>query len=240
VTLRRAAAVAAACGALLSGCGSAEQLPSIRVDAAQPGASDPEAGRVVLRFVQAARSGDPARMWALLSEPTRRSIGPTRGAFAAGTAPDIAEDFADFRDGRVLVARQLDAVWAVGAVVGRSEDDGSSEPASYAAALRREGGAWRLELDGLVIARLRPGPDDHTGDRPEIRAEAQAGGRPQRVLLWLDGRTGGVGWAGTSPFSAELRGRPDRALASGEHAAVVFASTRETAAALAWTFEVDD
>jgi hypothetical protein len=231
---------AALCCMLAGGCGSAAEAPSLRLDASQPGEPVRDAGLLVLRFVQAARRGDAAQMWALLSRPTRLSIGPTLAAFARGTAPELAKDVEDFRGGRVLLSRRLDDVWAVGAVSGRYVQDGESEPAGYAAALRREEGTWRIELGGLVIARLRPEPLDRTGDRPAFRAEAQAGAQIERMLLWLDGGATSVGRSWTSPFSAELRGRPRSGLASGEHVVVVFASTEDTAAALAWTFEVDD
>ena len=238
MSLARRGAVAISCAALAASCGSSPTLPSIHLDRSQPGTPSTLPGRTVLQFVQAARSGDAGRMWLLLSEPTRNSIGPTLGAFARGTAPDLAKSLEDFRDERVLVSRQLDAAWAVGAVRGRYEQDGDAEPAAYAAALRREGDRWKLELDGLVIAGLRPSALDRTGDRPEIRAEAQAGGRIERMLLWVDGDAAGAGRFRTSPFSAELRGRPSDPLAEGEHALVVFAATEDTAAALAWTFEV--
>lgn len=234
------ALLALVCAASAAGCGSAEQLPAIRLDAPQPGAAAPDAALVVLRFVQAARHADAVRMWALLSLPTRQSIGPTLAAFARGKAPELTESLEDFRGGRVLLSRRLDAVWAVAAVSGRFEQNGGeSEPAAYAAALRRERGAWKVELDGLVITRLRPGPLERVGERPEVRAEAQAGSGVRRLLLWLDGRAAGVGYARTSPFSAELQGRPAGRIEPGEHTLVAFAATAETAAALAWTFEVD-
>jgi hypothetical protein len=236
----RAVALTALCAVLGTACGSEEQLPSIHVDAAQPGTTAREPGEIVLRFVQAARRGDAKQMWALLSEPTRRSIGPGVASFARGTAPDLIMSFEDFRDGRILLSRRLDDVWAVGAIAGRDEpEDGDPEPAAYAAALRREGATWRIELYGLVIARLRPEPLDTTGDRPEVRAEAQAGDDVERMLLWLDGDAARVPYAWTSAFTAEVRGRPSEPVREGEHALVVFAATRSTAAALAWSFEVD-
>ena len=237
----RAVAVAAVC-AVLVGCGSDETLPSIQVGATQPGTAAREPGEIVLRFVQAARRGDARQMWALLSEPTKRSIGPGVTSFAKGTAPDLVKSFEDFRRGRVLLSRSLGDRWAVGAVAGRFEDPESedSDPAAYATALRREGGKWRIELYGLVIARLRPGPLGTTGDRPDVRAEAQAGEDVERMLLWLDGRPARVPYARTSTFTGELRGRPAEALSGGDHAFVVFAETRVTAGAQAWSFHVDE
>jgi hypothetical protein len=236
----RAVALAALCAVLGTACGSEERLPAIHVGATQPGAAAREPGEIVLRFVQAARRGDAQQMWALLSEPTRRSIGPGVASFARGTAPDIVKSFEDFRDGRILLSRRIDDVWAVGAITGRFvPEDGDPEPAAYAAALRHERGTWRLELYGLVVARLRPEPDGTTGDRPEVRAEAQAGDEVERMLLWVDGTASRVPYARTSPFTGELHGRVSEPVGEGEHALVVFAATRTTASALAWSFEVD-
>ena len=234
-----AVALAALC-AVLAACGSEDELPTVHLDVEQPGSPDPEAGLTVLRFVQAARRGDAERMWGLLSEPTKRSIGPGMLSFARGTAPDLYDSFADFRQGRVLLSRKLDETWAVGAVTGSFEtEDGDTEPAAYALALRREDGKWRVELAGLVIARLRPPPAETTGDRPELRAEAQAGNGVERMLLWLDGSAARVPFLRTSDFTGEIDGRPESKIPPGDHTAVVFAKTPVTAGAQAWTFDVD-
>ena len=236
-----AVAAAAVCALLGTGCGSDETLAIIHLGTGQPGSAASEPGLIVLRFTQAARRGDAGQMWALLSESTHRSLGPGEGSFAHGTAPDLTDSFADFRQGQVLLSRALDREWAVGAVTGRFEDDeGNSEPAAYALALRREGGRWRIELAGLAMARLRPEPGGSAEDRPEVRAEAQAGDEVERMLLWVDGEAASVPYERTSPFTGEIDGRLNRRLAGGEHAVVVFAQTRVTAAALAWTFEVGD
>jgi hypothetical protein len=237
--LVRAVLVAALCTALAA-CGSEDDVAAVHLDVEQPGSPDPEPGLAVLRFVQAARRGDAERMWPMLSEPTKRSIGPGMLSFAHGTAPDLYDSFADFREGRVLLSRKLDDTWAVGGVSGRFEtEDGDTEPAAYALALRREGGKWRVELAGLVIAKLRPSPADTTGDRPEFRAEAQAGNGVERMLLWLDGSAARVHFERTSDFTGEIDGRPESKIQPGEHVAVVFARTPVTAGAQAWTFDVD-
>jgi hypothetical protein len=179
-------------------------------------------------------------MWALLSKPTKRSIGPGMLPFARGTAPDLYDSFADFRQGRVLLSRKLDETWAVGAVTGSFEsDDGDTEPAAYALALRREDGQWKVELAGLVIAKLRPSPADTTGGRPELRAEAQAGNGVDRMLMWVDGAAARVPFLRTSDFTGEIDGKPMQQIPAGEHTAVVFAKTPVTAGAQAWTFDVD-
>jgi hypothetical protein len=235
-----AVVLAALCVLPATSCGSEDDLAAVHLNAAQPGSPDPEPGKTVLRFVQAARRGDAEQMWGLLSEPTKRSIGPAVLSFARGTAIDLYDSFADFEEGRVLLSRKLDDTWAVGAVTGRYEDDeGDSEPAAYALALRRENGRWRVELAGLVIGKLRPSPAKTTGDRPELRAEAQAGNGVERMLMWVDGAAARVPFLRTSDFTSEIDGKPTQQIPDGEHTVVVFAKTPMTAGAQAWTFDVD-
>lgn len=228
ISARTLAALATA--GVLAGCGGEEQrLPSLSLDADPHGSQLSGPGETVLRFVQAARAGNGSRMTALLSDATRESFGP-------GALADLADDFAGFSHGRVVLSERLDDRWAVGSVAGRSEDD---EPAAYAAALLLEDGEWRLELAGVVFGRLRPGPLDETHDRPELRAEAQAGGEVEQLLAWMDGRPVRA-FPLRRTFTAEIRGRLDRPLPPGGHVVVVFAATADTAAAFAWPFEVKD
>ena len=240
--MRRAAALAAAALAC-SACGSGGgDEPRLRFSAGGgPGADAAAPGQVVLRFVQAAAAGDARTVWGLLSAPTRASYGPTFDRFARGSAPRFTDDFERVGTLRVVLSRALGADWAVGAVVGRyTPEDGEPEPAAYAAALRREDGRWRIELGGLVIERLDPGPNDETGPRPVVAAEAQAAGDVDRIELWLDGRHLTAPEQQADPFTARVHGVPDRALAPGLHVAVVFAATPDTAGAVAWPFEVRD
>jgi hypothetical protein len=228
------AAAAAGCG------GSTAGDAVVSLDGAPVGAETREPGRVVLRFVQAARAGNARTMWNLLSAPTRASIGPTFERFARATALDLAEDFEDYREFSIHLSRSLGRRWGVGAVTARYAPEGEEpEPAAFAAAVRRERGTWRLELAGLVVEKLDPDPLDETGPRPVLGAEAQAGADVARMVLWLDGRAVGARGRSLAPFTAELRGVPDRDLAEGLHTAVVFAATRDTAGAVAWPFEVD-
>jgi hypothetical protein len=222
------AVAALAVAVVLAGCGGEERLPTLAFEEEQLGSQARRPGQVVLQFVEAARAGDGARMALLLSASTYDTLGP-------GALRDIADDFAEFVDGRVVLSLRLDDGWAVGAVAGRSEEDG--DPAAYAAALRLEDGAWRLELGGVVFGRLRPGPLDETDALPELRAEAQAGGEIEDLLVWVDGRPV-RGFARHRRFTAEVRGRLGEPLAPGRHMVIVFATAAETAGALAWPFEV--
>jgi hypothetical protein len=191
--------------------------------------ADREPGLVVMRFVQAARAGDAARMRALLSAGTRASFGP-------GVEAELAEDFEGISLGPIVLSQRLDDDWAVGVVRGRDED---GDPAAFGAALRDEEGGWRLELGGLAFGRLRPQPLDEADGRAELRVEAQAGGEVEELLLWVDDQAVRAHPVRRHPFTREVWGRLRGGLPAGLHTAVVFATSGDTAAAFAWPFEVD-
>jgi hypothetical protein len=239
----RRAAAAALVAAVAAGCGGgSDEGPVVRLrDGGGPGRAATEPGRVVLRFVQAARRGDAQQMWSLLSEPTRASIGPRLERFVRETALAIAEDFEDTRDFEIVLSRDLGPRWAIGAVAGvDAPDDDEPEPATFAAALRREDGRWKLELAGVAFAQLDPDPEAESDARPPLHVEAEAGDDVERLLLWVDDAHVQATAHSESPFTAEIEGVLDRDLAPGLHMATAFASTHETAGALAWWFEVRD
>jgi hypothetical protein len=236
-----AAVLAAGCG----GGGSAEDTAKADAPtAARPvaaGTPAREPGRVLLRFVRAARQNDADTMWRLLSGPTRASIGPTLARFRSTTAREFHEGLGTLDPGAtVILSRRLGQRWAVAAVAGTRSVEGEREDFAYGAALTRERGVLRLELGGAVVSGQKPEPADRVSEaRPEVAANVSAGGIVTRVLTWLDGTpfsaTRGVD---DLPFTATLRGRPARPLARGRHHVVVFASTDRAAVASAWTFTV--
>lgn len=220
-----AAALLAA--ALAAGCGGSERLPVISLEP-EGGSADREAGLAVLRFVQAAQSGDRERMHALMSADTRASFGP-------GTGRELADQLAGFGEARIVLGQALGDGWAVGAVAGRNEDD---EPAAWAAALRLENDRWRVELGGVFFTRMRPVPLGEADPRAEIRVEAQAGGEIDELRTWIDREPLRAYAFRRHPFAREIWGRLRTALPEGEHTLVAFASAGETAGAFAWPFEV--
>jgi hypothetical protein len=231
----------------LAGCSSERADEAARADvnvaAGPPEAGTPAAGpgRVLLRFVEAARRGDADAMWGLLSRPTRASIGPTLAEFRLSTSREFAEGLGALAAGtRVILSRRLDDGWAVAAVAGVRTVEGDPEDFAYGAALRREGGALRLELAGAVVSGHVPDPlEEVPAGRPEVAATINAGGDVTKVLTWLDGRAFPVARGEDDlPFTATLRGRPRRPLAPGRHEVVVFAATDRTAVASAWSFTV--
>jgi hypothetical protein len=231
----------------LAGCSSEPAEEAAQADinvAARPleaGMATSRPGRVLLRFVEAARRRDPDAMWGLLSRPTRASIGPTLAEFRSSTSEELTDGLGALAAGtRVILSRKLDDEWAVAAVAGMRTVDGKPENFAYAAALRREGGALRLELAGAVVSGHEPGPlKEISGGRPEVAATISAGREVTRVLTWLDGRPlAAARGKDDLPFTATLRGRPRQPLAPGRHEVVVFAATDRTAVASAWSFTV--
>jgi hypothetical protein len=214
--------------ALAAGCGGSDRLPALFLEP-ESRALDREAGLTVLRFVQAARSGDSERMRALMSTDTRASFGP-------GAVQEIARQLEGFTQGRIVLAQALDGGWAVGAVAGRNEE---GEPAAWAAALRLEGDRWRVELGGVFFTRMRPAPLEEADPRAEIRVEAQAGGEVDELRTWVGARPVRAYAFRRHPFTREIWGRLRTALPPGQHTLVAFASAGETAGAFAWPFEVE-
>jgi len=215
-------------GALAAGCGGSQRLPVLELDAAPVGLQR-EAGLAVMRFVQAARAGDVRGMQALMTAETRAGFGRLAEA-------EIARQLENFRDARIALGTRVGEDWAVGAVTGY-DDDG--DPAAWAAALRREDGRWRIELGGIAFARVRPAPLAEADVRAELRVEAQAGGEIEQLRLWVDRRPLRAFPVRRHPFARQVWGRLRDPLPPGLHTAVAFATSAETAGALAWIFEVE-
>lgn len=213
--------------ALAAGCGGDRRLPVLSLE---PAGYVPtrEPGLTVLRFVQAARSGDSGRMRALMSVDTRASFGP-------GAVEEVARQLEGFAEARIVLGRPLDERWAVGAVAGRNDE---GESAAWAAALHFENGRWRVELGGVFFTRMRPAPLEEADPRAEIRVEAQAGGEVDELRAWVGRRPVRAYALRRQPFTREIWGRLRTALPEGQHTLVAFATAGETAGAFAWPFEV--
>jgi hypothetical protein len=236
-------------GLLLAGCGGERAgdaaVPAqqeLRPQRTEAGRVDPRPGRVLLGFVQAAGRGHADAMWALLSDPTQASFGPTFAAFRRGAAFEFRDGLGSLApNARVTFSRTLAGGWAVAAVSGERNTEGERERFAYAAALVRERGALRLELGGIVFSDHRPEPNgDIKETRPRLSVKASAGRNVTAVRAWLDGRalptTRG---ADDPPFTATIRALPDRVLSRGLHEVVVFAAAGDTAAAASWGFVVE-
>ena len=236
VALAVLASLAAGCGG--GGEGAAEAGTPVAPVAGTP---VPEAGRVLVRFVEAANRRDAAGMWALLSPQTKETMGPTLPEFRRGLAVDLRNDVATFDTRpRVVLSRRVGR-WAVASVAGdRVLDDGTEEPYAYGAALRNVEGRWLVELGGLAIAVPRPAPNDEEDATPTLGAQVDASGRLGRALLWRDAVPQAAERVDGGPFSATIRTDVREPLPQGVHVVTAFATTPDTAAAAAWPFAVTE
>lgn len=222
--VRRGLAILVACaGALsLAACGSDERPGTA-------GASDP--GREVMTaFVAAAADGDAEVMWALLSQPSRRRVGPTLAAFEKGEAVTLRRKLASFAKGRlpVLVSENIDFRFGIVAL--------SRGRHAYAVPLRLEGDVWRVELPGpLTIEISGPPPGSRGKFADQVGVEVHGRGPTGVTAIWVDGITlQSRSFAGRNAVTvfANLEG----GLEPGRHTATAFASRGSNAAAAAWTF----
>jgi hypothetical protein len=233
---------------LLAGCGGdrvGEAAPptEVRTRAAGGGITDARPGRVLVRFVEAARRGDAGGMWALLSKPTRASIGPTLAQFRSGSAQQLGQSFRSMTPTTaVVLSRRLGGGLSVAAISGERTVKGKREDFAYGAALVAEDGVPRLELDGLVFGEHQPEPLDRVDEGPvQVRAKVSAGDDVTDVRAWLDGRPLRLETrTDDAPFTATVRGRPASPPTAGRHVIVVFAATSLAAGASAWIFTVGD
>jgi hypothetical protein len=206
------AALAAGCG----GSGTSGPPSQERPEALDPGGT-------LVAFVDAASAGDEAAARSFLTSPSRAGL--DLSGLRAATAPVTG--------GRVIISQLVDGPWAVAAVVKGTH--------AYAAALRRVGGYWRVELgDPIRLRPILPHPGRLAlSADPQIAAEARAG-KDVRLALWLDGSDFAVEGGGPRPGFITAFGRVGSELSPGVHVVVAFARAGRAAAATAWTFRVGE
>lgn len=192
------------------------------------------------QMVAAARADDARAMWGLLSGPTRERLGPSFARFRRGAAPELQKALGTFARGRsaLFLAERISEEFAVAAYGGRLADE---RHAAFAAALRLEDGAWKLELAGPVqLEALVPDPGEIENRRtgPQLAAGIAADAAVVEGGLWLDGKSVPGKSGGTDERNVTIFSDPVGALERGPHAVVAFASTAEDASALAWMFTV--
>jgi hypothetical protein len=242
---RLPAVVALGASLALAGCsgggGEPAQATASAASAVET-AADPGPGRALTTFVAACRRGDTAALWRLLSAPSRAGLGGSYASFRRDAGRELVSWLGQVRPGEeVELSQRIGARWGVAAISGSRlvEGETDADDFAYGAAFRRERGAWRLDLGGLVVGGVRPEPLDEVGPEPEFRADVAAGGRVRAFLLWLDGRALQAASEADSPFAARVRARPTAPLAEGLHVGVAFAATDAASAAVAWPFRVE-
>jgi hypothetical protein len=240
----RAAGALACLAVVLAGCGRGDDTAPAAAAAAAPPVptrADPAPGRVLDRFTAAARRADARALWGLLSSPTRASM-LARSTFAAGAGASLTKSLGRIdRPYRVVLSRRVGARYAVAALAGTRTEDGEREPYAYGAALVREPAGWRVELDAAALSRLRPDTDeDEASTNVRVAARAAAGAPVRTLVAWLDRRPLALRVDRTGPFVAEVEATVAGPLRAGRHDVVVFARSREGAAAAAWPFRVKE
>jgi hypothetical protein len=214
------------------GAGGASGGPSPE----QFGRDDPQFGRLLLEFTQAAADGDARTMWNMLTSATQASIGPSLTEFRNQSALEFQEGLGSIAPtAEVTLSKRLPD-FGVGAIAGDREVGDRSEYFAYAVAFMQEEGEWKIELGGVIVTGLKPEPLAEVGPRPPVAADVGAGGELNDVLMWLDAQPFDSAEPDETPFAAQLRGRPEEPLEPGRHVVVVFADAGLTASALSWTF----
>jgi hypothetical protein len=220
---------------LAAGCGggkSAEtNAPATTVVPPVTTAKPPaDPGRVAAdAFVVAARSGNPAALWRLLSTEAQQRVGPTLERFRGGEARKLVSTVGRLGPYRLVVSERVTPEFGVVAIDG-------SRRGVYALALRLEGSRWRVELGGPVKVRpIGPDPNAHERIVAQVAAAVTGPGGAGTAVMYLDGQTENpkvYGTASNSTLVADF----DPALDPGRHTVVVFASDGREASAVAWTF----
>ncbi len=183
-------------------------------------------GRDVLgAFLRAAGRGDTSTMRTLLSPQASQRYGDGRLKLLAGELGPFAKGF------RLVVSERITDTFGLAAAV--------HQPDSYAAAIRKTGDRWGLELGGPIrILPLGPDPGARQRRVRQLAASIENVAAPGEALLYLDGQT--LPEAKVYRFGSKLSivaNLPVK-VAAGRHSIVVFAGAGANAAARAWTFLV--
>ena len=175
-------------------------------------------------FLHAAAEGDTTLMRGLLSLPSSGRVSAAALSRLAAKLRPLAGRYS------FIVSERITDDFGLAAVRG---------PGAYAAALRKEGESWRLELAGpMRIMPLGPDPGSREPLVQQIAAEVKGGSGAGDALLYLDG----IAIPQTKVYSAEssftaLANLPAPVLV-GRHSIVAFAHRGGNASARAWAFSV--
>jgi hypothetical protein len=216
----RAAALVAA-SLLAAGCGGqGEQRTGTppTTEPSKPKKLDP--GETLVALLEAVDAGEEGRARSLVTRSSKRGLDLVA---LGGRARPLA-------GARIVLSELVDGPWAVAAVVKGTH--------AFAVPLRREGGAWRVELgDPIALRPVLPHPGGIAlSSDPQIAAEAKSRSALLGIALWLDGVDFSVEAGGPRPGYVTVFGRVGHMLAPGLHVVVAFARAGKGATATAWTF----
>jgi hypothetical protein len=182
------------------------------------------------QLLSAAKAGNASAVWSGLSAATRaRYLSPSAFArsqagvalTAAARAPHISLVDQSYPSGGALEAVKTAA-------------------GVYGAALRVEGGRWKLQLEPNVLVQpLSPAPGAVNGQVFQVAAQAMLPDPVDTGALYLDGkplatRGGAMNGGRTVTLYANL----PKGVAKGRHTLVAYARAGAHAGALAWAFTV--
>jgi hypothetical protein len=162
--------LAAGCGGGKSSATTSSPPPTTTAPAADPGREAIEA------FVAAARRGNTAAMWRMLSTTSRERLGPTLADFRGQGSGELRKRFGSFRDFKPIVSERVTSELGVVAI-----DDGRRVDA---VALRLEGTAWKLELGGPLRIRLIGQPL-----LVQVAVAVEGPGGAGTAVMYVDGQT---------------------------------------------------
>lgn len=203
----------------------------------------PTAGETLVQFVRAASRLDVLRMWGMMTEESRVGLGPTVGDFESSSAQELSKGLGALAKGKgfkVVFSEKIGDKYAVSAVASEADVEGvGRQYYAYGAALKPEGGRWKISLGSIGLFDLKPAPVSKQKPTPTLGVSVQSLGAITHAGLWLNGtplkETGTVDQEG----NVSLTAKPAQPLRPGRHVVIGFAAAADTASALAWTFSVE-
>lgn len=181
-------------------------------------------------------------MWDLLSSDTKKRLGPTEAEFAKGFGPKFEHGLGAFAgtDYQLVLADEMPSGWGVAAIAGMREVDGKTSFGTYAVALRREDGRWKIELGApLDLIRELPKNGQTAEAQPEIAIRLKAETPIDLAGLWLDGVPLPAQGQSVDLREILLKAKPGAPLSDGNHVVVVFGESGDVANAGSTPIEVN-
>jgi hypothetical protein len=200
--------------AAVSGCGGSGT-----------GSQDDPGEATLGAFLHAAEEGNPTLMRGLLSLPSSGRLNDQALSRLGARLRPLARRY------NLLISERITDDFGLAAIVGPT--------GAYAAALRREGEEWRLELAGpLKIMPLGPNPGAREPLVQQLAAEIKGGSGGGDALLYLDGFAIPQAKVYSAASSFTIFANLPDVVPPGRHSVVAFAHRGGDASALAWTFSV--
>jgi hypothetical protein len=182
------------------------------------------------QLLAAAKAGNSAAVWSRLSAATRARY-PSPSAFAKSQA-GVALTAAARAPHISLVDQTYPSGGALEAV--------KTAAGVYGAALRIEGGRWKLQLEPDVLVQpISPTPGTVNGKVFQVAAQAMLPDPVDTGALYLDGRLLATkGGATNGGRTVTLYANLPKGVAKGRHTLVAYARAGVHAGALGWAFTV--